>query len=273
MSPARFITIALLGFSFALQAQDTIYISKQNKWLKNAEGAESYLVVTRENELSKVSEYSLDGVLNSIAYYSTFNKERSKCKREGDFTLFYKNGNIASICHYKNNKRDGEYRKFYWSGKKKLLCSYVDGKHDGKLMMYYPNDTVWRDEVYKDGKLQQGHVYNEKGQEQQYEPLEALPQFPGGQNLLLAYLKTNLKYPTTAAKLKQEGRVIVRFVVDKDGKIMNPEVIRSVNLELDNAALDLIKKMAREVTWIPGMQDGERIKVRFTAPINFKLKK
>lgn len=272
MKLIQFITIAaLFGFSLALQAQDTIYVSKDNKWVKKAKKAERYLVLTHEKNLIKVSDYLLDGTIRSTGTYSAFGEKSNDCKKEGVLTQFYPNGNTKSVRHYKNNQRSGEYRKFYEDGKNKFLCSYVNGKREGKLMMYYPDGTVWRNEVYKNGELQQGYLYDEQGQETVYKPIESMPQFPGGQELMMGYLRANLKYPPKAAKQKQGGRVIVQFVVNKEGRIIQPEILRGVNEELDNAALAVVRKMAHDITWIPGIQDGEAVKVKYTMPVTFKL--
>lgn len=271
MKPILYIAILLFGFSAALRAQDTIYVGKDNKWVKKAKKAERYLVVAHENDLIKVSDYSLDGTIRNTGTYSAFAQKNKDCKREGEFTYFYENGNVSSIRHYKKNKRDGVFQKFYKDGKKKFLCNYVNGKRDGKLMMYYPDGTVWRDEIYEKGELQQGHLYNEQGQEKEYEPVESMAQFPGGHESMLGYLKTNLKYPPVAAKKKQEGRVIVQFIVNKDGRMIDPEVLRGVNEELDRAALAVVRKMARDITWVPAIQDGEPVRVKFTMPVSFKL--
>ena len=61
------------------------------------------------------------------------------------------------------------------------------------------------------------------------------------------------------------------IVVNKEGRIIQPEILRGVNEELDNAALAVVRKMAHDITWIPGIQDGEAVKVKYTMPVTFKL--
>ncbi len=93
-----------------------------------------------------------------------------------------------------------------------------------------------------------------------------MPSFPGGPNALFEYLSKNIKYPP---KERQQGRVIVTFIVDTDGTVTNVKVAKSVNPLLDAEAIRVTKAMPR---WIPGKQNGEAVAVKYTFPITFKLK-
>ena len=97
---------------------------------------------------------------------------------------------------------------------------------------------------------------------------EVNPQFPGGQSALMAYLQTNLHYPPTAAKKGVEGRVLVSFVVEKDGTIGNAEIVRSRDAELDAEALRVVKAMPN---WKPATLNGSPVRVKFNLPITFSL--
>ena len=98
--------------------------------------------------------------------------------------------------------------------------------------------------------------------------VEKMPEFPGGMSALMKFLGANIKYPAEAAKQKIQGRVIVQFVVMKDGSVANLKVIRSVHPLLDAEALRVLGMMPK---WIPGMQRGENVNVKFTVPASFKL--
>ena len=98
--------------------------------------------------------------------------------------------------------------------------------------------------------------------------VEVMPEYPGGQKALFAYLSENIRYPQIAKENKIEGRVIVGFVVEKDGSISNVEVVRSVDPSLDKEALRVIKSMPR---WKPGKIRGKPVRVKYTVPVNFKL--
>ena len=98
--------------------------------------------------------------------------------------------------------------------------------------------------------------------------VEEQPEFPGGTEGLLEYIKNNIKYPEKSMENKIQGRVLVTFVVNKDGSISDAEVVKSVDPELDAEALRVISGMP---AWTPGKQKGETVRVKFTVPVAFKL--
>ena len=101
-----------------------------------------------------------------------------------------------------------------------------------------------------------------------YDAVEVMPEFPGGTEALLSFIKDNLEYPQKAIDEQTEGRVIIRFVVNSNGEISDPTILKGINKNLDQAAIDVINKLPR---WKPGQQDGQPVSVRFTLPIVFKL--
>ena len=101
-----------------------------------------------------------------------------------------------------------------------------------------------------------------------FDVVEEMPQFPGGAQALMEYLAQNIKYPAEAEKAGIQGRVILTFVVDQDGRAIEPKVVRSVDPLLDAEALRLISTMPK---WVPGKQNGEVVRVKYTLPIQFAL--
>lgn len=102
-----------------------------------------------------------------------------------------------------------------------------------------------------------------------FEVVEKMPEFPnGGMPGLMKYLSDNIRYPEAAKVAGIQGRVTVVFVVDKDGSITNVETLRGVDAELDKEAIRVISSMPK---WIPGMQKGKAVKVRYTVPVMFRL--
>lgn len=99
---------------------------------------------------------------------------------------------------------------------------------------------------------------------------ETMPQFPGGQGVMMKYLAANIKYPASAVKAKKQGRVIIAFVIQKDGSVTNARIVKSVDPELDAEALRIVKAMPN---WTPGTQDGKPVNVRYTIPVVFSLYK
>ena len=103
-----------------------------------------------------------------------------------------------------------------------------------------------------------------------YDVTETMPQFPGGQEVLLKYLAANIKYPVSAVKAKKQGRVIVTFIIQKDGSVAKARIAKSVDPELDAEALRIVKAMPN---WTPGTQDGKPVNVKYIIPVNFSLQK
>ena len=101
-----------------------------------------------------------------------------------------------------------------------------------------------------------------------FEIVEVMPEFPGGMSACLQYLAKNIKYSTEAQDAGQQGRVIVQFIVTKEGKIVNPKIVRSVSTILDNEAIRVVKNMP---DWKPGTQKGVPVNVKFTLPVTFRL--
>lgn len=98
--------------------------------------------------------------------------------------------------------------------------------------------------------------------------IETMPEFPGGQGALLQYLAKSIKYPVIAQENGIQGRVSCSFVVNKDGSIVDAEVIRGVDPSLDKEALRVINSMPK---WSPGKQRGKPVRVKYTVPVTFRL--
>ncbi len=111
-------------------------------------------------------------------------------------------------------------------------------------------------------------VEEEPVEEEVFMVVENMPEFPGGMGELMKFLSKNIKYPTIAQENGVQGRVIVQFVVNKDGSIVDPVVVRSVDPYLDKEALRVVKAMPK---WKPGMQRGKAVRVKYTVPVTFKL--
>ncbi len=111
-----------------------------------------------------------------------------------------------------------------------------------------------------------------KEEKQNSEPVfvnvERMPEFQGGKEALISFLNSTVKYPLIAVENNIEGKVIVQFVVEKDGSITNVEVVKSVDPSLDREAKRVISAMPK---WNPGYQSGKPVRVKYTVPVNFAL--
>ncbi|MDH6353999.1 protein TonB [Dysgonomonas sp. PH5-45] len=103
-----------------------------------------------------------------------------------------------------------------------------------------------------------------------FKVVEQMPTFKGGPAELMKYLANNIKYPDIAAQNNIEGKVIITFVVGKDGSISNVKVVKTLDPSCDREALRVVKAMP---AWIPGRQNGQSVPVEYTLPVTFKLQK
>ena len=101
-----------------------------------------------------------------------------------------------------------------------------------------------------------------------FDVVEVMPSFPGGDVAMMDFVMKNMKYPVDAEKKKVQGRVLVQFVVAKDGMLKDIRVARSVYPSLDEEALRVVKSMPK---WIPGKQNGKPVNVKYMMPFTFKL--
>ena len=101
-----------------------------------------------------------------------------------------------------------------------------------------------------------------------FDVVEQMPVFPGGSEALMNYLAENITYPKECEDVCVQGRVIITFIVEKDGSISDEKVKKSVYKPFDEEALRVVNGMPK---WIPGMMNGKPMRVRYTIPVSFKL--
>ena len=145
-------------------------------------------------------------------------------------------------------------------------------KHSGAIFFmgtYCGEEGVKNDNFVKSDRVQKEPiVLPHTLKEDIYRSAEQMPQFPGGEAALMKYIQTHIKYPPTAAKNHVQGRVIVQFVVRKDGGVSVVHVVRSVDKDLDREAVRVCKTLPK---FTPGRQNGKVVDVWYTVPVTFKL--
>lgn len=104
--------------------------------------------------------------------------------------------------------------------------------------------------------------------EKVFDVVEQMPSFPGGPSALMEWLSNNVKYPVVAQENNVQGRVVVSFVVERDGSITDVKVVRGVDPSLDKEASRVVRAMPR---WIPGKQNGSAVRVKYNVPVAFRL--
>ncbi len=146
------------------------------------------------------------------------------------------------------------------------ITEVEDPEEDQSNMMKANDDDVNKEVQPQD----YGFGEEEEIEEKVHIRVEKMPGFLGGMGALIKFIGENLDYPQDAADLGVEGTVVVKFVVNKHGKAVNPEILKSVHPLLDKAALDVVAKLP---TFEPGEQAGEKVPVYFNLPVQFKLGK
>ena len=104
--------------------------------------------------------------------------------------------------------------------------------------------------------------------QQVFDVVEQMPSFPGGMAALMAYLQKSIKYPPVAEENGIQGRVVCTFVVERDGSVTDVRVAKSVDPSLDKEAVRVVSAMPK---WIPGRQNGQSVRVKYTLPVTFRL--
>ena len=130
------------------------------------------------------------------------------------------------------------------------------------------NDEVGGEVLKAKEEIAQPEPPKHEEENKVFDVVEQMPSFPGGMPALMKWLSDNMKYPPIAAENGVQGRVIVQFVVEKDGSVADVHVARSVDPSLDKEAVRVVKVMPK---WIPGKQNGSAVRVKYTVPVLFKL--
>lgn len=243
-----FAIIILYPAHYISAQKDTIYYDANNKVIskKKANLLHRYEVIEKISGtgFTRVRKFTPQNKLVSDQNYSLYTK--------------------------KDKIRQSDSKTFYSSGQIRINFMYNEGKLNGKTVSYFENGNIRGEYWFNNGKVdkEKSRCFNEKGEIIPYINYETFPSYPGGNEALKEYLQTHLKYPEIARKKKIEGRVTVRFKVNKDGSVFDVKVLHSVNPFLDQEAIRVVKKMPK---WNPGTQFGLPVSVYFTVPVNFRL--
>lgn len=265
--------IFLSGIASAI-AQEKVWLDKGHNWTTDSTKAVRYALVSTISKKSiEVEEFTLDGQKKDTWHFSKYKSIPRNRVKEGLHKRFYANGQDSLVEVYKDNRLEGQVMVYYPDGSTHLAKSYKDGKLDGKFLQYYPDGKLRREEYYSQDQCTGGKLFDKDGREMEHQPYEIFPSFPGGIQNLMTLVANVTKYPESAQKRKKEGKVILRFVVDQQGKMQSPEILKSVSYDIDREALRAFNAIAEVYRWSPGYQDGKAKRARFTMPLNFRLSK
>lgn len=146
---------------------------------------------------------------------------------------------------------------------------YADGLKQGIWTGRYADGSYFYEERYEKGVCQGGRAITAGSDTVRYAVREQQPEFPGGMQGLGLFLMQNLRYPADAQRARAQGKVFISFVVCTDGTLCDYEVIKSAHSDLDREAVRVVKAMSGR--WRPGIQRGQKVRVKYNLPINFAL--
>lgn len=255
---------------------------------------------SQSGKLRSVTLYTSDGVLQGN--YSAYH-ENGKIKEKGShfadrkigyFISWYDNGKPHKTIRYP--EKSGELSSHpindfkiisYWDSLGNPVITNANGfcecylgnskgfKEVGKvvngvrdsLWVLFSNDSLRFREEYKMGVFVKGVRYT-GDKEYPYTEFEKPPEFKGGLEAMYKFLATNMRYPAAARRLGLEGSIYIGFVVTSDGTIRDVALIKGIGISCDEEALRVVKSFPK---WVPGVQRGEPVNVKFVLPIKFKI--
>ncbi len=270
---------------------DTVYFNA--KWEQTIpENARYYRLITFDTTgkpIFHVKDYYISGKQQMEGDYRSINPDH----KTGTFIYWYENGQKKLICNYFNNVLSGDFIEWYdngnlksqrflkygiidgiekqWSpdGLLKKLVTYKNGLKHGKFVTFYDNGRPIRKDIYKNDILIKGKCYTPQGKDTSYFEYLKPPQFSGGLDEFTRFITEKIIYPEDAKNKNEEGDVVVQFTINKDGKIINPVLVKKDKEYFNQEALRVIKLSP---PWIPAQLDGKKIDMRITMPVRFRLK-
>lgn len=268
-----FLSFLLVACTVSLSAQEKVWLNKKGEWLPDSVQATNYMTIIHEAENdTKVTFFNLAGEKVNETHYLTYSQTPKEKIKEGACTYFYPDGRPKEVLSYKNNRREGEGIEFYPDGNLRVRKNYLRNRLEGMLVEYYPNSTVKREEMYKNGTCVNGKLFAEDGSKLRHTTAyEQFPQYSdGGIAEFAADLRKAIKYPKGLQKTEFDGKVLLNFTVDPEGKMIDPKMKGNIHPDMEKAILQAFYAIAGTNRWKPGYQRGEAKRVAFTVPISFR---
>ena len=258
-----------------------------------------------DKQLFRVNEYYKNGKVRMVGNSVTDN---INLKFKGTQITYFPNGHKMQMVNYNDGIPDGDEREYYPNGKLYCLKTFIKDKpaffdqyndSTGKVITTGGTGT-WR--TYMDEKFQTNFIQGEVAlglqegiwegivrdsikitakyksgelvfsnlvdKSQTFTSVEQMPGFPGGLEAFYKFLAQSIRYPATAFENNIQGKVVVQFIVEKDGRLTNFKILRSVGGGCDEEAIRVLSSSPR---WLPGMQANKPVKVYYTVPISFTI--
>ncbi|MES1222888.1 MAG: energy transducer TonB [Bacteroidota bacterium] len=242
---------SLAGQQASPKAEDKFYMLDENFKGTTQQKATYFIHVEKENDTCwQFDTYHIMGPIISSEQY----KDEKGQLANGHFSYYNKKGAIDSTGNYINGLQDGSWYFINDTGRYYLQKDYKAG------LIVATKDFLKLDSIEK--------AKNDTAKKNP-EKIEIESLFPGGIKKWISYLSENMVYPDRALKNNIQGKVVIQFIVDKDGIVISPEIALSVEYSLDQEALRLIKASP---AWAPAEQNGKKVKSYKKQPISFKFK-
>jgi TonB family protein len=205
---------------------------------------------------------------SKLRQFSYKEGREGKSLRHGTHYEWYPGGQLKLEINYRNDSLTGPHTRWYENGQ--VHVSRYHHRYDlvDTLRSYYESGTLRRVEVYGNGKMLTGKVYDEAGKEIKYTPMEVQPEFPGGEEKMMSWLAKNVRYPSGAQKARAQGLIVVSYLVDASGQISNIEILRSIHLNLDAEAIRVAKLLPK---FKPGTIEGKPTDMVYILPLRFAI--
>ncbi|AII53741.1 energy transducer TonB [Hymenobacter sp. APR13] len=163
----------------------------------------------------------------------------------------------------------GTQTRWFENGQVQAVDHFVNDQRHGQLLTYYPNGTLRRREEYEHGQSVKAECFGPDGQPVAFFNYIQFPEYAGGLSVLLQTIGSRTRYPKEAIRHDEHGKVLVDFVIDRNGTVQQARVRQHVSPLLDAEALRVVNSLR---SWTPGRLDGEPVDVFFTLPVTFALR-
>ncbi|MET4107058.1 TonB family protein [Hymenobacter sp. UYP22] len=250
--------------SRAQPAARTYYTSTGRRTLA-PDSAATYTVVRRQGAGGTITTYQPNGCRMHQEQYSQLRAGQ----RHGFSTEWNAaTGRRVARYPYQHGKLQGIVQAWYPSGRPHWQLAYQNSQRHGALRAWYPSGRLMRLETYRNGQPTTSRCYTRAGRDTAWFAFERPAQFVGGDQALRTWLTRNLRYPASDLRNQVEGIVRVRFVLDKQGRVQKPEVIKGISSSTDTEVLRLLKIMP---AWQPAVVAGRAVAVPYELPVEFRI--
>ncbi|MDU0371401.1 TonB family protein [Hymenobacter endophyticus] len=259
------VLILLLGQPAGAQLLTRTYYTATGRTTANPDSAAYYTVVQRQGAGGSITTYKPGGQrLHQEQYSQLRSGQRQGFSTEWNPTT----GRRVARYPYQRGKLHGVAQAWYPGGQRRWQLTYQQGQRQGSLRAWYPNGRALRTETYRAGLRTAGRCFTRAGRDTAWFAFERPAQFVGGDQALHTWLTRNLRYPAIDSRNQVEGNVRVRFVVDKRGRVQNPEIVKGISSSTDAEVLRLLSIMP---AWQPAVVAGRAVAVPYELPVEFRI--